>query len=328
LTVNVTERKTNSFQAGLTHNPNSGLAGLLDLTLKNYFGRAKRIKTKWEYGANKKHYEFGYTDPWAAWLFDSKTSIDFSLYNKEDTYVDDKKEKKRGGDFSIGRQLTDSTKGYIGLDISKTRQEDEESWQDDRILNLRTIRNTTINPRNPRTGSKQTISLEKSGLLGGDKDYTKYSFDFRNYMPSLEENSWAFRLKIAGSRGELTDTKRYYLAGRDGVRGYEDNYYKTNEDDNYDPEAEGFIGNSVLLGSVEYRYPIIDKLRGLVFVDAGKTFASDDINLYADGSFKYSAGLGMRVATPIGELGLDYGYAPEADKYSKSDLKFTIGNKF
>ena len=330
LILNVSEKRTNSFQAGLTHSPNSGVAGLLDLTLKNYFGRAKKIKAKWEYGANKNYYELGYSDPWASWLFDRKTSIDFSLYNRNETKVDDDEFKKRGGDLSIGRQLTDNTKGYIGIDISKIKDntEEETAWEDDRTLNLRTIRDTTTNPFNPRTGSKQLVSFKKSGLLGGDNNYTKYEVDLRKYLPSLEENSWAFRLKVAGSRENLTESERYYLAGRDGVRGYEDKYYKENEDTNYEPTTAGFIGNSMLLGSIEYRYPIVDKLRGVAFMDAGKTFSSDDINLSGFDNFKYSFGLGARIKTPIGELGLDYGYAPEAKRYSNSNFKFTIGNQF
>lgn len=327
LIIQVSEKRTNSFKTGLTHSPNTGVAGLIDLTFKNYFGRAKKIRTKWEYGANKNYYEIGFSDPWASWLFERRTSLDFSLYNRKETLIDDDNVKKRGGELSIGRQFTDEITSYLNIDVRKTKEEDQNNWEDDRILTLRTTRNTTGKQFTPRNGSKQTFSIKKAGLLGGDNNYTKYELDLRKYFPSSAENSWAVRLKIAGSNGDLPDSERYYLSGRDGVRGYENKYFDENEDTNYDPTKEGFVGNSVLLSSIEYRYPIINKLRGIAFADVGKTFSSGDLDLSKD-DFKYSIGAGLRIKTPIGELGLDYGYAPEASQYSNSELQFTIGNQF
>ncbi|MGM0370280.1 MAG: BamA/OMP85 family outer membrane protein [Bacillota bacterium] len=328
--INVEEKKTGSLQFGISHNPDSGVMGTIDVSKDNLFGTGQKVNAKIEAGEERDYYELGYSNPWMSKHFDVKTSFDANLYNKSEEDLNNDEIREKGGNMTLGRKLAENTNGYFTLDISEIKNEDDDSeysgWRDNRSLRLRTVRDTTIAPIAPREGSKQTLSLEKAGLIGGDDDYSKYDLELKKYLPSLEENSWAFRLKVGGSNGELPDDKRYYLGGTNGIRGYGSSYYDEDASD-YDPAEAGFIGDSMMLGSIEYRIPIVESVRGIVFSDIGRTYHGNSLDLDM-GDFNYSYGVGMRFKTPVGELGLDYGYAPDAKRNSKDDFSLVLGSKF
>ena len=329
IVLEVTEKKTGSLQFGISHSPDAGVMGTINVSKDNLFGTGQKVNLKLESGAEREYYELGYSNPWMSKYFDVKTSFKFNLYNKTADNLDNDKIKEKGGNLTIGRQLTYNTNGYLTLDISKVKNEDDNDysgWRDNRSIKLKTLRDTTTAPVAPRQGSKQSLSLEKAGWLGGDDDYSKYNLEFKKYFPSLKENSWALRLKMAGSNGDLPDDKRYYLGGTNGIRGYGSSYYDE-DDPNYDPKQAGFIGNAMLLSSIEYRIPIVDSVRGVIFSDLGRTYQGHNLDL-DKGDFNYSYGVGLRFKTPVGELGLDYGYAPDAKRNSKDEFSLVLGSKF
>ncbi|MBM7555191.1 BamA/OMP85 family outer membrane protein [Halanaerobacter jeridensis] len=324
--LEVTEKKTGSLQFGISHSPDAGMMGTINVSKDNLFGTGQKVNVKLESGEERDYYELGYSNPWMSKYFDVKTSFKFNLYNKTEEDLNNDEIREKGGNVTIGRQLTYNTNSYFTVDISKIKDEDESDWRDNRTLRLSTIRDTTTAPISPRYGSKQSLTLEKAGWIGGDDDYSKYNLELKKYFPSLEKNSWALRLKVAGSNGDLPDDKRYYLGGTNGIRGYGSSYYDEDAQ-SYDPTQAGFIGNSMLLGSVEYRIPIVEAVRGVVFGDVGRTYQGNSLDLDI-GDFNYSYGVGLRFKTPVGELGLDYGYAPDAKRNSKDDFSLVLGSKF
>ena len=327
--IEVTEKKTGSLQFGVSHSPDSGIMGTINVSKDNLFGTAQKVNVKLEAGEERDYYELGYSNPWMSKYFDVKTSFKFNLYNKSEEDLDNDEIREKGGNITIGRKLTYNTNGYFTVDISKIKNDDDDeysNWRDNRTLRLSTVRDTTTAPISPRHGSKQSLTLEKAGLIGGDDDYSKYNLELKKYFPSLKKNSWALRLKVAGSNGDLPDDKRYYLGGTNGIRGYGSSYYDEDAE-NYDPTQSGFVGNSMLLGSIEYRIPIVEAVRGVVFSDIGRTYQGNSLDLDM-GDFNYSYGVGLRFKTPVGELGLDYGYAPDAKRSSKDDFSLVLGSKF
>ncbi|AGB42317.1 outer membrane protein/protective antigen OMA87 [Halobacteroides halobius DSM 5150] len=320
LEIHVKEAKTGTFSIGAGYSGTSGWTGLINIKKDNLFGRGQSVKLKWQFGSKKNTYEIGFYEPWA---FGTKTSINLNLYNKRETRPSGTEEKTKGGSITVGRPLTENTKGYLKLNIDK-KKVGTGSWQDNNSLTLKTVRDTRDNIFNPRTGSRVEFSVKKAGILGGDNDYAKYEIDARKYLPVGDDNSWAFRLKLGESSGDLGNN-RYFLSGLDGVRGYNSNYYTSQTD--YKPKEAGFIGDSIVVSNIEYRHKLVDKVTGVAFLDAGRTF-KDNIELDKLTDLNYSVGLGVRFQTPIGQLGLDYGYAPDAQLKSKSDFSIRIGNRF
>jgi len=86
----------------------------------------------------------------------------------------------------------------------------------------------------------------------------------------------------------------------------------------------------MLIGNVEYTYPLFSFLKLAVFADSGNVWAKAD--KLGSGGLKNSMGLGFRIKTPIGPIMLDYGIPfnkepGEADKGS-GRFHFSMSNSF
>ena len=81
--------------------------------------------------------------------------------------------------------------------------------------------------------------------------------------------------------------------------------------------------SSLLEGSVEYRFPIYNTFRGVLFTDL--TFGSN--GYIPDYSLPYwAAGIGLRYVTPIGPIALDVGVDPgDPAQYA---IHFRVGELF
>ena len=62
----------------------------------------------------------------------------------------------------------------------------------------------------------------------------------------------------------------------------------------------------MLVGNIEYLYPIVDFIKGAVFYDVGNVWRK--MSDFASGNYKAGFGFGVRVKTPIGPMRLDYGW--------------------
>ena len=327
--IKVEEQKTGNFNIGVGYNSTSKLTGSIDIEKENLGGRGQKANLNWEFGGEKNNFEIGFYEPW---LFDTQTSLDFNLYDKNETTEDDVDVSKEGGNVILGHPLTEDIKGYLELDYNTIKEDysnGDQSVDNAASLTFRSIRDTRNNLLNPRSGGRQEISVKKSGLWG-TTDYAKYKLDWREYFASGEKNSIATRLKVATSEGDLPSSERYYLSSLDAVRGYSEDYYKATDTTgdgikDYSPEGSGFIGDSLILANLEYRAKLLDNITGVAFLDIGNAF---DRNNFKIDNFNYSLGVGIRFDTPVGQLGLDYGYAPEGQLEEKSDFSISLGNKF
>ncbi|MBN1297458.1 BamA/TamA family outer membrane protein, partial [bacterium] len=88
-----------------------------------------------------------------------------------------------------------------------------------------------------------------------------------------------------------------------------------------------FDGDIMLLGNIEYRHPLFWGLEGVLFLDSGNVFNdSSDVSIQ---ELKSTLGVGMRFMTPVGPVGLDYGYNIMRDDKDPADRwSFVIGHTF
>jgi len=76
--------------------------------------------------------------------------------------------------------------------------------------------------------------------------------------------------------------------------------------------------------TIEYRYPIYNNFKGVIFND--NTFIADSpVNNYNGGY--YSLGVGIRYETPIGPLAFDIGFDVN-DPQENYAFQFRIGEVF
>lgn len=116
----------------------------------------------------------------------------------------------------------------------------------------------------------------------------------------------------ADETSQTYPNRAYYLGGVDTMRGF--------LQDQVIPEDQAILirerglspldvvrtGDLFYLLRVELRFPLVDALQGGIFADVGNVWASvPNIDRFA---LRWNAGLGLRIATPVGPIALDYGF--------------------
>jgi len=125
-----------------------------------------------------------------------------------------------------------------------------------------------------------------------------------------------------GSTISLPIIERFYMGGRNTVRGY--------DQDSIGPVGVNGLpigGNYFLLGNLEFRVRLAGSWRAVAFGDCGNVWIErSDVST---GDLRCSAGAGIRYKTPVGPLRLDYGYKIDrrVDE-SVGELHFSIGHAF
>jgi outer membrane protein assembly factor BamA len=94
-----------------------------------------------------------------------------------------------------------------------------------------------------------------------------------------------------GKTGKLPLYSRFYLGGGSSLRGW---YYN-------DFIADG--GNVKVLTNIEIRFPLFWILGGEVFIDGGNL--ASDIPSLLNKTYRWDAGFGLTIATPLGPIRID-----------------------
>jgi len=146
------------------------------------------------------------------------------------------------------------------------------------------------------------------GPFCGDKDFIKYLGRVSFYTPAINKSVIELRLR-GGIAAEFSDTnkipiyERFFAGGASTVRGYRERKVGPIDKTTEDPLG----GDKMLIGNIEYTYPLADFLKAATFFDIGKVWGNESANVEESG-FMSSIGLGFRVNTPIGPVSVDYGW--------------------
>ncbi len=349
--ISVIEMNTGTFGIGAGYSNADGFVGMISIGDKNFRGIGDKINIRWEFGGeDNKNYDFSYTRPW----IDSKeTSATLNLYDITNEYADynidgdeiaryDK--KRRGQELTFSRKTNNEfISNYITIknrdDIYKgeadgyegdTDQYYEEQFKnsgkykdwmpenylDRRKENFGTTRSITLgrvydsrdNVYDPHEGKRIGYSVEWAGGLGGDFDFTKWTADWRYYYRAGGESVWALNLGAGYASGSMPLSQRFTMGGSDTLRGYEDDQFR---------------GNSMLKATLEYRFPIVKKVQGVLFTDNGYAWDKRHEDAFDLGLIKNSYGVGLRINSPLGPVKLDYGYGEDGGKFH-----FSFGGQF
>jgi outer membrane protein assembly complex protein YaeT len=188
---------------------------------------------------------------------------------------------------------------------------------------------------NPTKG--QLISFEHSLAarpFGGNEAFNKTYINYQRYKqlsretPVVRDSVLAFsgRLGLAapysirgtGANGAITEadrqlpiSERFFSGGATTLRGFQFEQAGPQailEPRNADelPTLVPLGGDALLVMNFELRYPLTNQLRLVPFYDLGNVFRRvSDINFK---NLTHSIGVGLRFNTPIGPVGVDYGY--------------------
>ena len=354
--IDVLEHKTGTITLGAGYSKSDGLMGIIEFGEENFRGTGDKFKVHWEIGGKKKYknYQISYLKPW----IDSKgTSLGFSFFNREDEYTDynedgnevaEYNKKSRGFNISFGRQTGEYTRDYLTLESRKDTYKfdpDENSENGFRYdkngagtgpdnhnpngshnfraenyignnfgrinsITWQKVYDSRDNIYDPTRGRRISYTAQWAGHgLGGDFDFYKFTAETRMYKKLGAKNVLAFRARGGFIQGDAPYSQLFTLGGADSLRGYEDDQFR---------------GKYMYNATLEFRFPIVKKVSGVLFTDIGDAWDAPNVTWYnSKKTFNYGVGAGVRVTTPIGPVKLDYGVGKHKNKFH-----FSFGTQF
>lgn len=330
LTINLTERKTGSATFGVSYSTVDRLVGFVEAADDNFLGRGQRVNATARFGKKLQEYELGFYEPY---IDKTGTSLGVNLYRrsrqqqivlKGETEVSSAQRTTNGGDLTLGRPFGEFTRGRLTFRVENNRYDDisgppNPSYEDykNRMVGFGVNTNTSDHPFNPTEGYKNDAYLELgTRMFGGDLKYAKLRLEHSRYF-EVKDGGYVLAVRGLGGRllGGDAGREAFSIGGADTLRGYP-----------YGGYEGSLVGDHMLVMNAEFRFPIFEKVTGVVFTDWGTTWNKNESMGLQDLANSY--GLGVRLDTPLGLLRLDYGWGKNVEDQRKGQFYFGIGQMF
>lgn len=367
LVIEVEEQRTGSMTFGAGFSSIDNLIGFVEVTQgnfdlfnwPNFTGGGQKLRVRAQVGTERQDYILSFTEPW---FLDRRLALGFDVFRRDSQYQSDFYEESRlGGALRLEKALTPFIRAEIqyniqdiGVDVyfnaSDELKTQDRSWLRS-AFQVGLVHDSRDNVFLTTRGSRSEFSAELvGGPIGGDVSVYKLNAKTTIYFPVFRGHV----LQLVGAAGVVeafgdsqgsglpfSDTNivtgvsrsgfandvpifdRLFLGGANTLRGFD--YRKVGPKDAF---GEPIGGNTYVHATVEYTFPIIEKVRGAVFFDVGEvreqaySFAIDDL--------RSDIGIGVRLNLPVGPLRLDYGYPIKTDDLSGTSGKFqfSVGYQF
>jgi outer membrane protein insertion porin family len=337
----VKEAKPGSVELGLGYGDFEGFRGMVGLTYRNLMGMNRTGSARFEYSSIEKRVIFNYLEPY---LLGSKYPFRaFLLWeNRKERNIDtgetSYKLKRWTASAGVEKKFSKEALGELYYEFSLVDTFDVKpgvvlSREDVGTLAISGVRpaityDSRDNPFNPRRGYLAGAVMKfASGAFLSETNFVKVTLQASHYIPLSSRFVLALSAKFGAAKGfagtdELPIVERFFLGGRNTVRGYAQDTLGPKA-----PDGTPIGGNAFLLGNFEIRASLTKNWGLVAFLDTGNVYPkADDISLT---DLKYAVGPGIRYNTPVGPLRVDYGWKlnREADE-SRGELHFSIGHAF
>lgn len=341
LDLDVEEAPPGAVSFGFGYGEYELYRGFIDISYSNLFGMNRRGFFRTEHSTLWSRYMLNFQEPYL--LGRELLSTTTLLYEK-------RKEKNiDSGDISyriekvsvstgLEKDFTSRIKGLLSYSYSINRTSDVQpdvvlTRDDTGTLAISSITpgiiyDTRDNPFDPTRGFLASLRVKfASEALGSDPRFVKTTARTGVYFPVARRVIFAASVRGGTSRvfGETEDlplVERFFLGGRNTVRGYgQDRLGPIGSDGN------PIGGNAFAQGNVELRLKVTGNWRIVPFMDAGNVWIDPDDADTSD--LKYTYGAGLQYNTPVGPVRLDYGRKMDPEKgESKEEIHFSIGHAF
>ena len=347
----IDEDRTAELQGGVAYGSETGLMGTLSLKDSNWRGKNQQFGFTFE-KSNKDYTGFAldFYDPWikdtdrVSWGWGAyKTDYgdeDSILFHEIDTV---------GFKVNIGKGLGKNFTLSLGTKVEyikekhedgKLRKANNDKWYYKEKNKWREIEgvddkywlwsiypyisyDTRNNYLNPTSGLYAKWQVE-GGHAGGYKsgNFGNTTLEIRTYHKGLFKNN-TFAYKVVGgvATNNTKESQKFWVGGGNSLRGYDGGFFK---------------GSQKLVATIENRTQLNDIIGLVVFADAGRAWKQNgrDPSYTRDNSrfghnIGTTAGVGIRLNTPIGPLRFDFGW-PVGNKMDDDGMKFyfNMGQSF
>lgn len=365
VTINVAEGKTGNFSVGGAFTSVENLFGYVEFSESNFDianwnripprGAGQKFQFSLRYGTRTRDFLLGFTEPW---FLGRRLALGGELFWRESLYFSDEYSQRNAGvAVWLRKPLNDYTRiqleyraqeveiydlendefadldgdGIADTFVPGTSPEiaEEEGSYFESKLSLELLQDTRDNFRFPRTGRRSRVGVSLSGgFLGGDVDTYEVGGSFTQYVSLPGDTVFSFHTETTivdtwagGDRVPIFN--RQFLGGLYDLRGF-----RFRDVGPVDEQEEPLGGGTAAWLSVEYDFPVIERVRGAVFLDAG--FVNEDSWDFGASELNANVGLGVTINSPFGPLRLDYGYPIERSDHqsSKGRVNFNFGTRF
>ena len=310
------------FQVGLGASSNEGLMASLGVKHRNLYGNLKTLNFQTRVTEIKQTVKTNFNMPM---LNKNTFGIELGL---ESEVFEGFKENRAFGEIYLNQRFTPaSMKESLFFDNVHTyKSEDKEEFPEGTLFVLSPKLQWSYDTRDKILDPSKGYFLG-SEVMGSilsevsDASYYKYKLSGGYILPV---SSSVLALKVSyGSlhlyEGDIPASYHFFAGGMNSNRAY--SYRKLGfMDENSNPI--GF--DSIFETKIEERFPIYGDIKGVVFND--NTYIGTHENPDFSNGY-YSAGFGLRYATPIGPLAIDCGF-DISNPRSQYALHFHIGESF
>ena len=343
--VTVEEKRTGNLMFGAGFSSIDSLLGFAEISQSNFdlfnwpnfTGGGQRFRIRTQYGTRRKDFVISLTEPY---FMDYRVSLGGELFYREASFVSTVyNERRYGFDLNSRKALNDFLSARVGyrienigifdLDpgVSKQIREEEGDRVKSQIysgLTYDTRDSVFLTRKGERVDFQAFVA---GGPLGGKTDIYGFSLEGAKYFNFKWDTILTINAEIgnvttwaSGDRVPIFD--RLYLGGANNLRGFRFRDVGPKDDD-----GQPIGGLSLARATIEYTFPVIDKVRGALFYDVGMVGA--DSYSY-NGDLNSDIGIGVRLELPIGPVRIDYGIPVQTDPFNNSGgrFQFNIGYQF
>jgi len=298
-------------------------------------GQSLSLRARW--GSVTRDIDFSFIEPY---ILNKPISFGINAYNRESESNNlDFDTRRRGIGVTFGKNFTDRFRGNIRYLVEHVKIKDisvdadpqvRASGETNMLSRLRAgvAYDTRDSVFNPKKGWFINSSVEMvGGFLFGDQDYYSAQVGVTKFFNFAKEHVIEFRNRAGiindfGDSNQVPVFDRFYAGGLGTVRGY--NYRRVGPKGGGNPIG----GETLILSSLEYVFPIIENFKGVAFIDVGHV-NKDCFDMDFD-DFAVSIGPGLRINTPLGPITLYYGFpiANKDDKDEHGRFEFNMSRGF
>ena len=348
VSVDVKEKPTGTFSIGGGYSSLDGIIGQGSIQQANFLGLGLKANLSGSIGGKSQTYSVGLTDPY---FLDTKWTLGGDIYRSERDYLDYSR-RLTGGDIKAGYPINDSIGTFFMYKYEiKDIYDPVTAYQTLNTLDPENYplgttttssifgsisRNTTDYRLDPTTGMINALSVEYAGL-GGDNKYARYITDHTWFHPLYKKFIFSTKLTLGHIQevgAPIPIDEKFYLGGIFSLRGYRartvspvKNQITKDISGNQVNEEVYLGGTTEVFGNTEITFPLLADvgIKGVVFFDYGNSFEGKLPEMLM------SYGGGIRWASPIGPLRLEYGIPlnPRSRIDSTNGrFEFSIGSMF
>lgn len=357
--VNVTEKPTGTINFGAGFSSIDSIVGFIDVTQTNFDisdwgdfrGAGQRFNMNIRFGPQRQDFSLNFTEPW---FMGQKLALTTELFYRNMFFLSNRFDQTNAG-ASAGLRKPVGDHAYfegiytlqsIEIDVNSDRRvtrvlRDEDGSFTQSKLDFGFVHDTRDSIFITRKGHKFETGLMASGL-GGDAEVWGAHIGGVQFFnipgDGIISVEGMLRHVDAWGSGGVPIYERLFLGGANNVRGFD-----FREAGPKDVTGEPIGGSTSLFASVEYTFPIIEKVRGALFYDLA--YISTDVQarnganaagvrrggpIVGDGEIYSNVGIGVRLFLPIGPIRLDLGIPVQSDEFSGTSptFQFNMGYRF